>query len=120
MVCRLHRVTLVDLLHYPFRPPNRVGDGTHRRRNSRPTVVLRQLAGREDAGGDQQHALATFVHRISVAYSLFVRYTSYTRVGAGIHSQNRDAEHNPRRRIEGCKAADGFEQRVASVHPLGN
>src|SRR5208282_756939 len=68
----------------------------------------------------KQDALATFIHPISVAYSPFVRYMSYTRVGVEIHSQIIDAKHNTRRRLEDRKAVDGIEQRVALVHSLGN
>src|SRR5579862_7487728 len=56
----------------------------------------------------------------SVAYSLFVRYMSYTRVGVEIHSEIIDAKHNARRRIKDRKAVDGIEQRVALVHSVGN
>jgi hypothetical protein len=53
---RLHRVTPINLLQYPFCPADSVSDGAHRGRNPRSAVVLRQLPCREDAGGDQQHA----------------------------------------------------------------
>jgi len=56
----------------------------------------------------------------SLAYSPFVRYVRYTRVGGEIHSQIIDAKHDTRRRIEDRKAADGVERRFASVHTLGN
>jgi len=46
---------------------------SHGCRDTPPAVVLRQLACREDAGGDQQHALATLVHAKNLASSPFVR-----------------------------------------------
>jgi len=79
---RLHRVPLVNFLHDAFRPPHRVGDGAHRGGNPRSAVVLRQFAGRQNRGGDQQHALSTFVHQSSLALSLFVRY-KLSRVDVG-------------------------------------
>jgi hypothetical protein len=60
---RLHWVTSINLLHDPLCPAHRVGNGANRGRDTRSAVILRQFACREDAGGDQQHALATFVHR---------------------------------------------------------
>ena len=75
-------MTPINLLHYPFCPPDTVGNGAHRGRNPRSTVVLRQLAGREDAGGDQQHALATLVHQSSLAFSPFVRHSAAGRADA--------------------------------------
>lgn len=46
-------VPSINLLHYSFCPPDTVCNGAHRGRNPRSTVVLRQFACREDAGGDQ-------------------------------------------------------------------
>jgi hypothetical protein len=62
LLFRLCRMSPINLFHYPLCPPDTVRDGAHRRRNPRSAVVLRQLACREDAGGDQEHALATFIH----------------------------------------------------------
>jgi hypothetical protein len=66
-------VTPINLLHYPFRPPDRIGNGAYRGRNLCSAVILRQLPCREDAGGDQQHALAAFLHFGSVALSPCIR-----------------------------------------------
>ena len=67
-------MTPINLIHYPFCPPDRIGDGAHRGRNPCSTVVLSKLSRREDASGDQQHALATLVHLRSLAVSLYVRH----------------------------------------------
>lgn len=71
---RLHRVTLVDLLHDPLSPPDRIGNGTDRRGNPRPAVVLRKLASREDRGSDEKNSFSSFVHQESLAPSSFVRH----------------------------------------------
>jgi len=63
----------INFFHYPFCPPDGIGNGAHRGRNPRPAVILRQLACREDAGGDQQHALATLIH--SDQTSIFAFYS---------------------------------------------
>jgi hypothetical protein len=55
-------MTAINLLHDPLSPSNSIGDGAHSGRNPRSAVVLRQLASREDTGGNQQDALATFIH----------------------------------------------------------
>ena len=47
------RVTPVNLLHQSLCPSDRIGDGAHRGRNPRSTVVLSQLTRSKDAGGDQ-------------------------------------------------------------------
>jgi hypothetical protein len=68
-------MTAINFFHNPFCPADSICYGSYGCRNPRSAVVLRQLACCEDAGGDQKHALATFVHTISVAFSSFVRYT---------------------------------------------
>jgi hypothetical protein len=68
-------VSSVDLIHYLFCPPDSIGNGADRGWNPRSTFIQRQLSSREDAGGDQEHALATFVHSGSLAVSPCVRYT---------------------------------------------
>src|SRR5208282_3316601 len=70
---RLHWVTSINLLHDPLCPAHRIGNSAHRGGNSRSTVVLSQFSGCEDAGGDQQHALATLIHFRSLARSLYIR-----------------------------------------------
>jgi hypothetical protein len=67
-------MAVINFLHDSFCPSDRIGDGAHRGRNPRSAVVLRELSCREDAGGDQQHALATLVHFRSLAVSLCVRH----------------------------------------------
>jgi len=47
---------------------------SNRRRYALSAVKVCQLACREDAGGDQQHALATFVHPGSLALSPYIRH----------------------------------------------
>lgn len=82
VLLRLHWVSSVNLLHYPLCPADCVGDGCHGRRHSRSAVVLRQLPCRKDRGGDQQNALATFVHLGSLALSLCIRHTVARRADA--------------------------------------
>jgi hypothetical protein len=54
--------TLVYGPHDFLCPANRIGNCSDGRRHTLSTIVLRELACSEDGGGDQQHALATFVH----------------------------------------------------------
>jgi hypothetical protein len=67
-------MSLVNLFHDLLSPADRIGDCANCGGHSRCTVVLRQFSCRENAGGDQQHALATFVHFRSLAVSLCVRH----------------------------------------------
>jgi len=62
-------MAVVDALHNLFRGDDGVFDRAleHRRR---PAVPIRQLASRKDARGNQDDALATFVHERSLASSL--------------------------------------------------
>ena len=115
-----HRMPPINLFHYPLCPPDRIRYGSYGCRNPRPAIVLCQLSSGEDAGGDQEHALATFIHIDQRSIFAFSSLDGYTRIGVGIHSLIRDAKHNTRRRVEDRKAVDGIEQRVTSVHPLGD
>ena len=83
---KLRRVTPINLLHDPLCPPDSICNGTHRGWNPCSAVVLRQFSRRKNAGSDQQHALATFVHEISVAYSPFVRYNRFSREASFAYS----------------------------------
>jgi len=69
----LLRMTSVDLFHDPLCPAHAVCYGSYRSRDACSAVVLRELSCREDAGGDQQHALATLVHndQVSIIRLLF-------------------------------------------------
>jgi len=71
---RSYRMTPINLLHDPLCPADSIRYGSYGCRNPRPAVVLCQLSGREDRGGDQKHALATFVHARSLALSLYIRH----------------------------------------------
>ena len=71
---RSYRMAVINLFHDPLCPPHGVGNGAYCGRNPCSAVVLRELPCREDAGGDQQHALATLVHVRSLAVSLYIRY----------------------------------------------
>ena len=73
----LRRVPSINLLHDPLCPSNSVSNGANRGGNPRPTVVLSKLPSREDGGGDQQHALAPFIHFRSLALSLCLRHNLY-------------------------------------------
>ena len=42
---RFRRMSLVDLLHYPLSPSDRIGNGSYGSRNPRSAVVLRQFFG---------------------------------------------------------------------------
>jgi hypothetical protein len=64
----------INLLHDPLCPADSIRYGSYGSRNPRSAVVLRQFSSRENAGGDQQHALATLVHFRSLAVSLCVRH----------------------------------------------
>jgi hypothetical protein len=67
-------VTPINLLHYPFGPPDGIGDGAHRSGHACSAVVLRQLPCGKNSGCDQQNALSALVHGRSITYSLFVRH----------------------------------------------
>ena len=56
LLCRLRRVTPINFIHDLLCPADRIGNGA--------AFVLRQLACREDAGGDQQHALASSIDAV--------------------------------------------------------
>ena len=71
---RLRRMPPINLLHDPLSPSDGIGDGAHRRRNSRSAVVLCQFTSRQNRGGDQQHALPALIHLGSLALSSFVRH----------------------------------------------
>jgi len=68
-------MTPINLLHDPLSPTHGIRYGSYSGRNPRSAVVLRQLSCCENAGGDQQHALATLVHFGSLALSPYVRYS---------------------------------------------
>ena len=81
-------MTPINLIHDLLSPADRIGDGAHRGRNPCSAVVLRELSCREDAGGDQQHALATLVHLGSLALSPCIRH----RNGSILESKQSSAE----------------------------
>ena len=56
-------MTFVNRLHNLLCPADSICYGSYGSRNPRSAIVLRQLSCREDRRGDQQHALATFVHK---------------------------------------------------------
>jgi hypothetical protein len=64
---------VVNDLHDFLSPAYRVRDCADRRGNSLPAIKLRQLAGGEDTRGDQQQALAAFVH--TVQFIIFAFYS---------------------------------------------
>jgi len=64
----------INFLHDPFCPPDGIGNGAHRGGHACSAIVLGEFPSREDAGGDQQHALATFVHARSLALSPYIRH----------------------------------------------
>src|SRR5690242_18962764 len=68
---RRHRVPPINFLHVPFCPADRIGDGSYSSRDACPAIVLREPTRCEDAGGDQQHALATLVHNDQVIIFAF-------------------------------------------------
>lgn len=70
----IYRVTAINLLHDPFRPSDGIGNGCHSCRHPCSTVVLSEFPSREDARGNQKHALATFVHLGSLALSPYIRH----------------------------------------------
>jgi hypothetical protein len=43
LASRVRGMTVINLLHYSFRPANRIGNGSHGSRDSCCAVVLREL-----------------------------------------------------------------------------
>jgi hypothetical protein len=73
--CRVpRRPPPINLSQDFLSPPYRIGDGAHGCRNLLCAFVLCQFAGRQNRGGDQQHALATLIHPGSLALSPYVRH----------------------------------------------
>jgi hypothetical protein len=81
----LHRMPLINLLHNLLCPPDRIADRADCCRNPRAALVLRQLSCGENASGDQQHALAAFVHESRV--SSFALYSPLKSWHYGLHQQ---------------------------------
>lgn len=61
LVCRLQRVTPINLIHYLLSPPDGIGDNADRRRNPRPTSYCASFRAAR-AGSDQKNAFANFIH----------------------------------------------------------
>ena len=71
-----HGVPSINLLHDPLCPAHAIRYGSYGSGNPRSAVVLRQFTSRQNRGGDQQHALATFVHARSLAFSPYIRHNA--------------------------------------------
>jgi len=74
----LLRMTSVDLFHDPLSPADAVRYGSYGSRNLRSAVVLRQFTGRQNRGGDEQHALSTLTHLGSLTLSSYIRHAAAT------------------------------------------
>jgi hypothetical protein len=57
-----------------LRPSDRIRDRANGCRGALPGVVLRQLPGRKDRGGNQQDALPPLIHRGILASSPLLRH----------------------------------------------
>jgi len=75
-------VTPINLFHDPLCPANSIRYGSYGSRNPRSAVVLRQSSGRQNRGGDQQHALPALIHLRSLALSLCIRHDAAGRADA--------------------------------------
>jgi hypothetical protein len=71
---RFRRMTPINLLHDPLCPADSICNGSDGCRNPRSAVILCQLPCRENAGGNEQHALPALIHLRSLALSLCIRH----------------------------------------------
>ena len=58
----LVRPTPINLVHDPFCPSDRIGYGADRSRNLRLTSIRSKFPRCENAGRNQEHALASLIH----------------------------------------------------------
>ena len=95
-------IDAIDFLHDPLSPLNsRCNQGLRPRAWLRIEEIFRslQMAGHQDSRHDRDHSFASLVHRGSVSYSLFLRYSEL-----GFQSQDTRTRYVVHSR-PGCRSA---------------